>query len=67
MLDGAPLVVALIAAFLLGLRQASDPDHLVAVTSLVAADDGDTHRAVPIGAPGQASATVERCSRSDFP
>jgi ABC-type nickel/cobalt efflux system permease component RcnA len=48
--DGAPLVVALVVAFLLGLRHASDPDHLVAVTSLVAADDGDTRRAASIGA-----------------
>jgi high-affinity nickel-transport protein len=48
--DGAPLAVALVAAFLLGLRHASDPDHLVAVTSLVAADDGDTRRAARIGA-----------------
>ena len=48
--DGAPLAVALVAAFLLGLRHASDPDHLVAVTSLVAADEGDTRRAARIGA-----------------
>jgi ABC-type nickel/cobalt efflux system permease component RcnA len=48
--DGAPLVVALVVAFLLGLRHASDPDHLVAVTSLVAADDGDARRAVRVGA-----------------
>jgi hypothetical protein len=48
--DGAPLAVALIVAFLLGLRHASDPDHLVAVTSLVAADGGDTRRAARIGA-----------------
>jgi hypothetical protein len=48
--DGAPLILALIVAFLLGLRHASDPDHLVAVTSLVAADDGDTRRAARIGA-----------------
>ena len=48
--DGAPLLVALAVAFLLGLRHASDPDHLVAVTSLVAADDGDTRRAARIGA-----------------
>ena len=40
--DGAPLLVALGIAFVLGLRHASDPDHLVAVTSLVAADDGGT-------------------------
>jgi hypothetical protein len=35
---------------LLGLRHASDPDHIVAVTSLVAADDGDTRRAARLGA-----------------
>lgn len=46
LLDGAPFLVALSIAFVLGLRHASDPDHLVAVTSLVAADDGDTSRAV---------------------
>jgi hypothetical protein len=48
--DGAPLLVALAVAFLLGLRHASDPDHLVAVTSLVAADDGDTRGAARLGA-----------------
>ena len=48
--EGAPLLVALGIAFLLGLRHASDPDHLVAVTSLVAADDGDTRGAARIGA-----------------
>lgn len=50
LLDGAPLLVALGIAFLLGLRHASDPDHLVAVTSLVAADDGDTRGAARLGA-----------------
>jgi hypothetical protein len=48
--DGAPPLVALGIAFLLGLRHASDPDHLVAVTSLVAADDGDTRGAARLGA-----------------
>jgi high-affinity nickel permease len=48
--DGAPLLVALGLAFVLGLRHASDPDHLVAVTSLVAADDGDTRAATRLGA-----------------
>jgi high-affinity nickel permease len=48
--DGAPLLVALGIAFLLGLRHASDPDHLVAVTSLVAAEDGDTRKAAGLGA-----------------
>jgi high-affinity nickel permease len=48
--SGAPLLVALGIAFVLGLRHASDPDHLVAVTSLVAAEDGDTRRATRLGA-----------------
>jgi high-affinity nickel permease len=50
LLDGAPLLVALGIAFVLGLRHASDPDHLVAVTSLVAAEDGDTRKAARLGA-----------------
>jgi hypothetical protein len=47
--DGAPLLVALGIALVLGLRHASDPDHLVAVTSLVAADGGDTRAAARLG------------------
>ncbi len=35
---------------MLGLRHASDPDHLVAVTSLVAAEGGDTRKAARLGA-----------------
>jgi ABC-type nickel/cobalt efflux system permease component RcnA len=48
--EGAPLLVALGLAFVLGLRHASDPDHLVAVTALIAADDGDARGAVRLGA-----------------
>jgi ABC-type nickel/cobalt efflux system permease component RcnA len=48
--DGAPLLVALGIALVLGLRHASDPDHLVAVTSLVAADRGGTRAAARLGA-----------------
>lgn len=48
--DGAPLLAALAIAFVLGLRHASDPDHLVATTSLVAADGGDTRGALRLGA-----------------
>jgi high-affinity nickel permease len=48
--EGAPLLVALGIALVLGLRHASDPDHLVAVTSLVAADGGDTRGAARLGA-----------------
>ena len=50
MFAGAPLLVALGLAFALGLRHASDPDHLVAVTSIVAADDGDSRGAIRLGA-----------------
>ncbi|MEJ7876420.1 MAG: sulfite exporter TauE/SafE family protein [Solirubrobacterales bacterium] len=48
--EGAPLLVALGLAFLLGLRHASDPDHLIAVTSLVASDDADARSAARLGA-----------------
>ena len=47
---GAPLLAALGIAAALGLRHASDPDHLVAVTSLVAAEDGDSRKAAQLGA-----------------
>ena len=47
---GAPLLVALGIAFLLGLRHATDPDHLMAVTSLVARDAGGTRSAARLGA-----------------
>jgi high-affinity nickel permease len=47
--SGAPLLVALGIALLLGLRHASDPDHLVAVTSIVAADHGNTRAAARLG------------------
>ena len=41
-------IVALIAV-LLGLRHATDPDHLAAVTALVAADEPDPRRAGRLG------------------
>ena len=47
---GAPMLVALGIALVLGLRHASDPDHLVAVTSLVAADRGNARGAARLGA-----------------
>ena len=50
-LEGAPLLLALGIAFVLGLRHASDPDHLVAVTSLIASDqDEGTREATRLGA-----------------
>jgi hypothetical protein len=50
LIQGAPVLVALAGAFLLGLRHATDPDHVVAVTSLVAADNGDVRGATRLGA-----------------
>jgi high-affinity nickel permease len=47
---GAPFAVALGVSLALGLRHASDPDHLVAVTSLLASDGGDTRAAMRLGA-----------------
>jgi ABC-type nickel/cobalt efflux system permease component RcnA len=49
LLSGAPFVVAMVIAVALGLRHASDPDHLVAVSSLVAADGGETRSAARLG------------------
>jgi hypothetical protein len=50
LMAGAPPALALFASFLLGLRHASDPDHLIAVTSLVSARDGDVRSGVNLGA-----------------
>jgi hypothetical protein len=50
LLEGAPFVAALGLALVLGLRHASDPDHLVAVTALVTAEGGDARAAVRLGA-----------------
>ena len=47
---GAPFIAAIGIAALLGLRHASDPDHLVAVTSLVASDRGGPRSAAKLGA-----------------
>lgn len=44
------LLFSLGVALLLGLRHASDPDHLVAITSLVAGDDGHPRAAARVGA-----------------
>lgn len=49
--DGHGFVTVLIAAFLLGLRHATDPDHLVAVSTLVAsAEERRTRLAARLGA-----------------
>jgi len=48
--EGPPIAVALGIAFLLGLRHATDPDHLMAVTALVARDQSGTRAAARLGA-----------------
>jgi high-affinity nickel permease len=49
--DGTTLLLVLTAALLLGLRHASDPDHLAAVTTLVAGGrEGAPRRAARLGA-----------------
>jgi hypothetical protein len=48
--ESAPLLAALGLAMTLGLRHASDPDHLVALASLVVAERGETRAAVRLGA-----------------
>jgi cytochrome c biogenesis protein CcdA len=48
--DGGSLVIALVVALLLGLRHATDPDHLTALSTLVLADDErGTRRAGRLG------------------
>lgn len=48
--DGGSLVIVLAVAILLGLRHATDPDHLAAVTTLVAGgEERAAHRAGELG------------------
>jgi hypothetical protein len=50
MAEGHALAVALALALVLGLRHATDPDHLVAVSTLIASDaEGDTRAAGRLG------------------
>jgi high-affinity nickel permease len=46
---GEAFLVVAIVAILLGLRHATDPDHLTAVSTLVAGDRADTRRAGRLG------------------
>ena len=48
--DGGSIAIVVLVATLLGLRHATDPDHLMAVTSLVARDAGGTRSAARLGA-----------------
>src|SRR5436190_2042439 len=47
--SGEVFLVVVLAAILLGLRHATDPDHLAAVSTLVAADEPDARRAGRLG------------------
>jgi hypothetical protein len=49
-LGESPLLTALVLAAVLGLRHATDPDHVLAVTALVAGDRGDVRAGARIGA-----------------
>ena len=49
--DGAGIWIVLLVAVLLGLRHATDPDHVAAVTTLVAGSrERTTRRAAELGA-----------------
>src|SRR5437899_2901545 len=63
--DGASIWIVLVVAVLLGLRHATDPDHLAAVTTLVA--DGRERaasRAAGRGLPARCSAHAPVAPRS---
>ena len=50
--NGATLLVVVAVAVLLGLRHATDPDHLAAVTTLIASTERRARDAGPWGSPG---------------
>ena len=45
--DGTTLLVVMVVAIVLGLRHASDPDHLAAVTTLIASGKERAARSFP--------------------
>jgi high-affinity nickel permease len=47
--DGATLLAVLAVAVLLGLRHATDPDHLAAVTTLLASTESRARDAAALG------------------
>ena len=59
--DGASIWIVLAVAVLLGLRHATDPDHLAAVTTLVANGRERATRRAGNSALAWASATRRRC------
>ena len=62
---GGSILIVLLVATLLGLRHATDPDHLAAVTTLMASGrDHARRRAAARSAPGGASGTRSPSSSS---
>ena len=55
--NGGSILIVLLVATLLGLRHATDPDHIAAVTDAVASGRERPAAARPRSAPGGASAT----------
>jgi ABC-type nickel/cobalt efflux system permease component RcnA len=47
--DGTTLILVIAVAILLGLRHATDPDHLAAVTTLIASSERRAHEAARLG------------------
>jgi hypothetical protein len=62
-LGGGGAMMALVAALLLGLRHATDPDHLAAVSTLVLSEEGAGARGVAVGEGAAASAAGSRQAR----
>ena len=62
--DGGSVLVVVLVATLLGLRHATDPDHIAAVTTLVASGRERATRSAARLGPGGASVTPSRSSPS---
>jgi hypothetical protein len=62
--DGKTLLVVVVVAAALGLRHATYPDHLAAVTTLIATGDPRSGRTARDSASSGASATRRPCSLS---
>jgi high-affinity nickel permease len=68
--DGTTLLIVIAIAILLGLRHASDPDHLAAVTTLIASKKEGTARLAGLlgfsWGLGHATSLLPSASRSCF-
>jgi high-affinity nickel permease len=59
--DGSTLVLVIAVAILLGLRHATDPDHLAAVTTLIASTERRAGDAARLGLACRSSSTARTC------